>query len=76
MTYVSSTFPEYRDFPLKDVKEEDGIANAVSKADTILWEREDAYLRSNHLPERIVQNLIRLYEKCIHELKVHTEVVA
>ncbi len=50
ITYVSSQYEEYREFPLKDLQTEEEIAETVIKADEKLWEAEYAYLINNHHP--------------------------
>ncbi len=52
ITYVSSQYEEYREFPLKDLQTEEEIAEAVIKADEKLWEAEYAYLINNHHPQK------------------------
>ncbi|MGC8998953.1 MAG: glycosyltransferase [Candidatus Bathyarchaeia archaeon] len=61
VTYISSEYREYEDFPLKDVHVEEDVAKAVSKADAKLWQKEYAYLEKNHKPEIIVQKLLYAY---------------
>jgi len=62
VAYVSSEYPEYKGFPLKDVYEEDRIVDAVNNATPKLWEKEYAYLKENHKVESIVQRLLNVYE--------------
>jgi glycosyltransferase involved in cell wall biosynthesis len=66
VTYVSSDYPEYKDFPLKDVNSEEKIANAISDADVKLWQKEYAYLEEHHKPETIVEQLLSIYNNVIH----------
>lgn len=61
VVYVSSEYPEYRDFPLKDVKEEVEIAEAVLNSSEGLWEREYEYLRRNHDPSMIASRVLEIY---------------
>ncbi|MGB9959432.1 MAG: glycosyltransferase [Candidatus Bathyarchaeales archaeon] len=61
VTYISSEYREYEDFPLKDVNVEEEVANAVSQADAKLWQKEYAYLDKNHKPEFVVQKLLDAY---------------
>lgn len=65
VTYISSKYQEYRDFPLKDVCVEGEVANAVSRADVRLWQREYAYLEKNHKPEIVVQKLLHMYKDAV-----------
>jgi glycosyltransferase involved in cell wall biosynthesis len=61
VTYISSEYREYEDFPLKDVHVEEEIAKAVSQADAKLWQKEYAYVEKNHKPEIVVQKLLYAY---------------
>jgi glycosyltransferase involved in cell wall biosynthesis len=61
VTYVSSKFQEYKDFPLKDVFTEENIASAVEKANKDLWEKEYKYLKENHGTEIIIKRLLEIY---------------
>ncbi|MEO3993786.1 MAG: glycosyltransferase [Desulfurococcaceae archaeon TW002] len=63
ITYVSSQYDKYREFPLKDLQTEEEIAEAVIKADEKLWRAEYAYLTNNHHPQKIVDEILRIYEK-------------
>jgi glycosyltransferase involved in cell wall biosynthesis len=65
VTYVSSEFPEYEEFPLKDVKADEEVADAILEADVKLWQREYAYLEKNHKPEIVVKRLLEHYRKAI-----------
>jgi glycosyltransferase involved in cell wall biosynthesis len=61
VTYISSEYREYEDFPLKGVHVEEEIAKAVSQADAKLWQKEYVYLEKNHKPEIVVQKLLYVY---------------
>jgi glycosyltransferase involved in cell wall biosynthesis len=61
VTYVSSEFEEYVDFPLKDVVTEETVAIAVEGADQKLWEKEHKYLMQNHRTEAILKRLFEMY---------------
>lgn len=61
--FVSSEYLEYKDFPLKDVNTEEEVASAISDVSVKLWEREYAYLEQNHKDERIVERLLKLYNR-------------
>ena len=60
---VSSRYEEYRDFPLKDVGNEEEIAEAVLYADEGLWRKEYDYLMKNHNPERVVKRVLEIYKE-------------
>jgi glycosyltransferase involved in cell wall biosynthesis len=61
-TYVSSEYPEYIDFPLKDVKTEEEIANTIRDANVKLWKKEYMYLVKNHRTKSIVERLLSIYK--------------
>jgi len=65
ITYVSSEYSEYSDFPLKDVRTEEEVALAVSNVDVKLWRNEYAYLEKNHKPEVVIKNLLLIYNDVI-----------
>ncbi|MEM3161583.1 MAG: glycosyltransferase [Candidatus Bathyarchaeia archaeon] len=65
ITYVSSEYPQYKDFPLKDVNTEEEIAKVTREADTNLWRKEYSYLEKNHKPEIIVEKLLSIYNDVI-----------
>jgi len=69
ITYVSSEYSEYRDFPLKDVNTEEEIADAINRADVILWKKEYKYLEKHHSVETIIKKLLQLYEEVIPKTK-------
>jgi glycosyltransferase involved in cell wall biosynthesis len=61
VTYVSSEYSEYRDFPLKDCDTEERIVTAIDEASTKLWEREYNYLEKNHSVPDVLRRLGELY---------------
>ncbi len=65
ITYVSSEYPENEDFPLKDVKEEDEIAQMIRELPGQLWEKEHTFLKRHHNIEAIESRLISIYEELI-----------
>ncbi|MEM2912978.1 MAG: glycosyltransferase [Candidatus Bathyarchaeia archaeon] len=65
ITYVSSEYLEYKDFPLKDLNLEEEIADAILNADTELWRKEYAYLERNHKPEIVIERLLRIYRSVV-----------
>ena len=67
VTYVSSEYSNYKDFPLKDVSEEEEIASAINGATPKLWEKEYAYLMKNHSHDVIITELIKIYKKYVEE---------
>jgi glycosyltransferase involved in cell wall biosynthesis len=65
VTYVSSEFPEYGEFPLKDIKTDEEVADAILNADVKLWQREYAYIKKNHKPEIVIKILLENYRRAI-----------
>jgi glycosyltransferase involved in cell wall biosynthesis len=63
LAYVSSEYPENKDFPLKDLKEEQTIANTISDLPSDLWEREHGYLREHHDTKNIESRLLTIYKE-------------
>lgn len=61
VTWVSSEFPEYATFPLKDVDTEEKAVDSIRKADSKLWEKQHAYFMAEHEVTRIVERLLKLY---------------
>ncbi len=61
IAYVSSDFPEYRDFPLKDINNEERIIQAINEADVGLWKKESDYLSKQHDPKILTERLLTLY---------------
>jgi len=62
VTYVSSEYEEYEDFPLKDVDTEEKIIEAISNATPDLWKEQCEYLKKNHDPEKIANRIREIYE--------------
>ncbi|MCR8501305.1 MAG: glycosyltransferase [Crenarchaeota archaeon] len=65
IAYVSSKYPEYRDFPLKDLIEEEELAEAIMGADINLWRKEYEYFEKYHSPDRVVERLLSIYNELI-----------
>ena len=66
VTFVSSEYVEYKDFPLKDVGTEEKIVEAVAGSDAKLWEKEYRYLEQNHKPEAVVKKILNTYSSLTH----------
>ncbi|MEM3458319.1 MAG: glycosyltransferase family 4 protein [Candidatus Bathyarchaeia archaeon] len=62
ITYVSSEYPEYNNFPLKDVVTENEIVKAIENADNDLWKKEYDYFKTGHTIDAILENLIKIYD--------------
>lgn len=61
ITYVSSEYEEYRNFPLTDIDDEREITELVSSADINLWKEEYSYLEENHMSKVINKKLLIIY---------------
>ena len=61
ITYISSKYPEYKDFPLKDVNSIEKIVKAIKDVDVKLWRKQYAYLEKNHKPDAIINKLLQIY---------------
>jgi len=66
ITYVSSEYSQYKDFPLKDVKTSDGIIEAIKGNSQILWKDEYNYLIKHHDPNKVAKRIIDTY-LCLSE---------
>ncbi|MGB9694310.1 MAG: glycosyltransferase family 4 protein, partial [Fervidobacterium sp.] len=65
ITYISSHYPEYKDFPLKDIDTEEKIVEAIRGSNAKLWQKEYAYLEKHHKPENIIKQLLSIYNVLI-----------
>ncbi len=63
--FISSEFPEYKDFPSKNIKTEEGIAEVFEKSMSGLWEAQYTYLAKHHFPEAIIEKLLNIYDSLI-----------
>jgi glycosyltransferase involved in cell wall biosynthesis len=66
MTYVSSQYPEYHDFPLKDIHTEEEIAMALKNTDDALWREQYDYLQAHHKPEDVARQVFTAYDSVLH----------
>jgi len=64
VTYVSSEYPEYKDFPLKDILTEEEIAEAVISSEDI-WKAEYEYVKRNHDPKAVANTIMGIYRSLI-----------
>ncbi|MGB9756357.1 MAG: glycosyltransferase, partial [Candidatus Bathyarchaeales archaeon] len=65
ITYVSSHYPEYKDFPLKDLEDEDIVVDAIENSSSKLWQQEYAYLINNHDCNALIGKLMRIYKEIL-----------
>jgi glycosyltransferase involved in cell wall biosynthesis len=63
LVYASSQYPENKDFPLKDLKEEETIANTISDLPPDLWEKEYNFVKKYHDTKKIESRLLSIYEE-------------
>jgi glycosyltransferase involved in cell wall biosynthesis len=63
LAYVSSEYPENKDFPLKDLREEDAIANTIRHLPSDLWEKEDGFVKKYHDVNKVESRLLSIYEE-------------
>ena len=64
--YVSSTYPEYKGLPLKDVDSSEKLVRTIESIKDLseLWKTQYAYLKAYHDPGAIVKKTLKLYELC------------
>jgi len=65
LAYVSSEYPENADFPLKDVKDEETIAQTVDDLPSDLWEKEHAFIEKHHNTTKIGERLAQIYTELV-----------
>ena len=63
LAWVSSEYPENNDFPLRDLRNEEAIANVISDLPSDLWEREYHFLTKHHNIQNIESRLLSIYEE-------------
>jgi len=63
ITYVSSEYPEYKEFPLKDLRNEGTIVDAIEDSSSELWQQEYAYLLNNHCCYALIGKLMGIYKE-------------
>jgi glycosyltransferase involved in cell wall biosynthesis len=61
VTYVSSEFHEYNDFPLKDIDTEEKATHEIEEADNELWKKQHSYLTKEHSPRVAVERILKVY---------------
>lgn len=62
VTYVSSEYPEYKDFPVKEIDTCEKVVDALRDGTFRLWERQYAYLEKNHKPDPVINRLLSIYK--------------
>jgi glycosyltransferase involved in cell wall biosynthesis len=69
ITFVSSKYEAYKDFPLKDINDEEKIVKAFQTDRGTLWKAEHAYLTKNHDPKKIASRALKIYEDLVETKK-------
>jgi glycosyltransferase involved in cell wall biosynthesis len=62
ITFVSSEYSEYKDFPLVDLSTSDKVAEAVANVTPNLWRKEYDYLKRNHEAKAVAVTLGNIYK--------------
>lgn len=62
ITYVSSKYDAYKDFPLKDVNTVKGLIAVIRNMSSNLWKTERDYLIKYHAPTILIRRLLSIYE--------------
>ena len=64
ITYISSQYAPYEDFPLKDVNTPEKIVEALLTEDLVkLWKQQYDYLIKNHAPQKVIGKIMQIYLK-------------
>jgi glycosyltransferase involved in cell wall biosynthesis len=61
LTFASSVYDAYKDFPLEDVNTIERIAEAMKNCSQELWKEEYNYLTIHHVPEKIAKRVNDIY---------------
>ena len=62
LNFISSDYPSYKDFPLKDVDSVEKLVAAIKDLSPKLWEAEYAYVKKNHDSHLIAKRMAEIYE--------------
>ena len=62
ITFVSSEYASYKDFPIKDIKTQEDIIRVFNGNLEKLWRAEYKYLKRNHDPEKVATKLAGIYK--------------
>jgi len=71
LCYVSSVYPENKDFPLQDLRVEEEIAELIRNLPPDLWEKEHTYLKRHHDVQAVVTHLESIYQDCFKPSQKH-----
>jgi len=61
ITYLSSRFDCYKDFPIKDVNTIEKIVGAIQDLAPKLWEQEYEYFKKHHDPRSVAEHMASIY---------------
>lgn len=67
ISWVSSEYPENKDFPLKDILDEETIANTILDMSSSLWEKQFGFVKKYHHIEKIESQLMSIYETLVEK---------
>lgn len=67
ISWVSSEYPENKDFPLKDILDEETIANTILDMSSSLWEKQFGFVKKYHYIEKIESQLMSIYETLVEK---------
>lgn len=63
LSWVSSKYPEYRDFPLRDLLDEELIVKTILNIQSNLWKHQYNFVQKNHNVENLTSKLLSIYNK-------------
>jgi len=63
LAYVSSEYPENREFPLRDLKDEDEIAHTIKNLPPELWKEEYSFFNKYHDIDAVESKLLSIYRE-------------
>ena len=63
LAYVSSEYPENADFPLRDLRDEETIAETIKYLPSDLWREEYNFVQKYHNINEVVANLLQIYRE-------------
>jgi glycosyltransferase involved in cell wall biosynthesis len=67
LVYVSSEYPENNGFPLKNLRNEEKIAETVTNLPPELWREEHAFVEEHHDPKKVASRLASIYGELIEK---------
>jgi glycosyltransferase involved in cell wall biosynthesis len=67
LVYASSEYPENKNFPLKNLKTEDKIADLIINLPCNLWESEYKFVKQYHDLKSIESRVLEIYEQLLNK---------